>query len=295
MQQMLEQQVFHTPVTLPDPVFEIEFRRLHWPRTDEEFKRYGTSILFGLCIAVGLLAILSYRLPREQTLSAAAYLFLLVNIGITVASDLHCMMTTVDRTSFQIAAGQWEALQLTTLSHEKIVYAKYAIAQIRARRLMIVSIVLRILPVFYIALLGLIDVIVRGNLLMILLWPMFTLIMGTLLSPLLLYLWVFEPVWQMQTFVAMAILLSLQIRHQTFATLAGFAAIFVLRTLQLVFLAFVIWASLTILQWLASTGGVFCTVGLLYLTIPPLAIYGFHKLIRDTTLHWAVRRIFHSN
>jgi hypothetical protein len=106
----------------------------------------------------------------------------------------------------------------------------------------------------------------------------------------MLYLCLYEPLWQTQTVAALGILFPLLVRNHLFAALAGFAAILTLRLLQIALLAGIIIG----LTWLAllRDAATFCGVTPFLLFIIPGVLYGFHRGASTLAISAATRRVF---
>ncbi len=239
----LAQQSPYALVTAPNPVFDYELRRVGKPDHEIALKKHRASIVWGLillCIAAWFFD------PRGSILGL---LFLPASLIIALVSDMYYMILTVEIISQQMASGEWEMLCLTPLLSRDILAAKYAIVQLRLWRVMSVEIVMRvggtvlgmaalIVSLFSHGLLG--DMLNSATLVLVLFFVIFATV------------YTLEPLWRMRAVVALGLAISVQVRNSIAATLAGFAALLVMRLFQLVILMTVSFVAAPVLAFLSS-------------------------------------------
>ncbi len=275
---MLKRQMPHALITTANPVFDYELRSVRWPRSVEDLQKYTLNVLVVLNLAIGGLWIISRlldRLSNSGIAPLAPYVLIAVSsIVITIASDVWYMLTTVGTINFQIASGQWDLLRLTEVRGENILLAKYAIAQIRAWRLMTLEVGVRIAGVVFAALLY---------------PPLFLIILVTLpVSWCLVILvvgYVAEPLWRMQALIALDVALAVRIQNYTFAVLATLGAVLVVEFSRLVALAALAFVVFGLLPYRSS---VFCMLPLASLATL-YALYFFYRTLQRLSLRQAVR------
>lgn len=296
MEEWRKLRLLHAPIRLPNRIFEAEYRYIRWPRTENDVRRFERVSAVTACIMTLLLVLVDHAVYHEQSLKVLLLMLLVINIGVTLATDLYALLIAVNRVGRQIETGQWEELKLTFLTRQEIFDGKYAITQIRARRATVGLIVLRLIPLFGVTAVIVIDVLFGyGVLLRRLAFLALTqghalILLGILAVPFLMYLCFYEPMWQMQTVSALGILFPLLTRNQLMAALSGFASILVLRAVQFAMLA----AIAAALYWFTILQDyfVFCLTAPLFLFVVPTLVYLYHTLIRNFTLDWGSRRVF---
>jgi len=295
MQSWFVEWLFHTPIELPNPVFEADFRRVRWPRTPRQLLAYYALIWLGLLALAVLLTVIDFAVFREVSLSVLLNVVLVANFGITLATDAYMLLLTLNKIGRQIETGQWEEILLTGIGAHSIFYAKYAIAQIRARKPMIAVTVCRIVPLLAFPLLLFLDIRFgygflahRTAMTILTNGPAIIVVLMTL-PGVFLYLWALEPVWQMQTITAVGIVFPLRARDMLLSLLAGFTAILALRLVQMILWAVIIIAFLFVSQIVDARQ--FLCIAPFFIIGTPLSLWLFHAVIRNYTQDRALKLI----
>src|SRR5712664_1603827 len=108
---MLKNQMPHALITTTNPVFDYELRRVGWPRSVDDLKRYSLYVLVALHIVLGigwLLGRLSYS-PLGLWASILTYAVIAASsIVITIVADVYYMLMTIGAFSQEINSGQWD-------------------------------------------------------------------------------------------------------------------------------------------------------------------------------------------
>ncbi len=295
MQSWFIEWLFRTPIELPNPVFEADIRRVRWPRTPRQLLVYYALIWAGLLALTGLLTVVDFAVFREVSLSVLVNVVLVVNLGITLGTDAYILLLTLNKIGRQIETGQWEEILLTGIAAHHIFNAKYAIAQIRARKPMIALTVCRIVPIVAFPLLLYLDVhygygfLANRTAMTVLTNGPAIIVILMVLPPVFLYLWALEPVWQMQTITAVGIVFPLRVRDAVFSLLAGFTAIFLLRLVQSVLITVILLAFLWVSQ-IIDPLQFLCSAPIFVVGTPTL-LWLFHAMIRNYALDRAMRLI----
>ena len=117
-----------------NPVFQRDFKRLKWPRTEQDFAQYRRNLFLDGCAfstAVGIVIALTVREP----FGVLSLILVSLNLIVSFAADVFCIIVTSNIIYHEIALGLWDDLRLTEQFMEEIIYTKYAIATIRNRRI----------------------------------------------------------------------------------------------------------------------------------------------------------------
>jgi hypothetical protein len=281
---MLRRQMPHALITTANPVFDYELRRVRWPRSVEDLQRYTINVLIALLLFIGglwLVSRLLYNRPNAgTTLLMVSGLVALSSVVIMVASDLYYMLTTVGAINHQIAAGQWDLLRITELRGENILLAKYAIAQIRAWRLLSVEVAIRVAGMV-LAVLFEPQVLIVLVLTLPVSWCLIILVAG----------YVAEPLWRMQAIIALGVAIAARIQNYTFAILSALGFILVIQVLRFVVLA-VLWY--VTLGLLTSRANVFCMLPLASIATTYI-LYVFYQTLQKISLRQATRFVIRPN
>src|SRR5258706_8303530 len=145
---LLERQMPHAQIVGQNPVFDYELRRVGWPRSRQDLKRYSIVALLsmhGLIALLWLAERLVYSLGGYP-LHPTTFLYTLIAIatlGLAILSDLYYAVATVGNITRQIESGEWDLLRVTALHSNSILTAEYAVAQLRSWPVMSLEVALR--------------------------------------------------------------------------------------------------------------------------------------------------------
>ena len=273
-----------------NPLFAAEYRLMRWPRKPHELDQYRNYVLVASLVIITVLAIPAHFFFGLRSFQLLLSLLLIVNVASTLVADLYCILMTIDNIGYLVSSGAWDLLRITAMTEDNIIDAKTAIATIRARRATTIAIVMRILPIAAIPLAGLIEALLAWDIRYI--PASLTGSVGAILvfCPALLYLWVLEPGWQMDTLVACGVSIALKVNNHAVAVMLGFATALSLRTVQFLLFGGLTYAFTQIITPIMATRS-----GPGALAIPPLfvagglIIYLFHTLL--IKLSWRVAHI----
>jgi hypothetical protein len=272
--------------TPTNPLYAAEFRLMGWPAKPHELDLYRNYVLGVALIVIAVLSVPAYFGVGRDVFYLLSWALILGNVAATLVSDLYCILVAIDNLSRLVASGQWDLLRVTAMTEDNIIDAKTAIATIRARRATTIAIVMRILPIAALPMVGIIVALLSGDMRYLLASLTGTLAVVVFLFPVLAYVWVLEPGWQMSTLIACGAAISLKVRSQTNAVMLGFATAFLIRVAQLMLYLVLSFILLQIITPLVST-----RVGLGMLVVPPLLViagvivYLFHA----TVVRWSLR------
>lgn len=222
----LERAMPYAAVPLGDPLFTYEIRRVRWGQTAERLSAYSLKVLLG----VQLLVLVLWRMfilasPRRTGYVAfdasgefIGWLFL-VGVGGNIVLDAVSVVAAVTSISGENSAGRWDLIRLSNCHAEQFVTAKYAVAQARTWRVMIVVAATRLGVPFAILLESLLP------------QPYSRLILFVYLSG-YLAVYVLEPLWRMKAMSAVGMAIAARIRHATLALLAAFVVVASLWAMQ---------------------------------------------------------------
>jgi hypothetical protein len=278
-----------------NPVFRLEYKRLRWPRTEADFQRYRRNVLRSV-LALTFVWWLVGRLTSSRILFTSEHgsqimLLFLISIAFSLLSSLYAVVTSISSIYQQIESGNWEHLQITPLTGTTIVNAYYAVIQIRARRLTVIEVGLRIAPGMPL----LFDLIyslffTRGGFttIFMLVFPPVLLAFGIL--GWLLYMYLIEPFYRMVILVAIGLAAALTLRNLTGALLVGLIAVALVHLLPLAVLIGLPFA-LTATPELAQLTGpaLVCLIPLGYFAAAYLLFNGYYWL-RQKALLLAVEK-----
>jgi len=308
---------------LRHPLFRQEVRRVRWGFSESRIRIYGMRVFAVVCtaiFAVWLLLSLAFSNPPpysyNQTSTAWWFVYgsspqtfvllIFAAIGVNLILDFASTLSAVSSISGEIVAGRWDLLRLTALREEGIVNAKHAAAQVRAWRVMAVTVSSRlsiillgafVFPFVPLIMLGdssffsgLGETFMRD--------PFGTLFaFAILITTLIIY--VVEPYWRMRAMTALGMVISSYVLNAPLAMLASLGAIFAVWLAQAVILAMLVFGlgfllSPTIFLYSASS-----TFGFLYILIAAgvtaATIYGFYTLVQNWSLRRVIARIYKSN
>lgn len=234
----------HGAVEPPNPVFDYEIRHVRGLRTAHDLRRYAKVVLLAVLVAIVGLAVvlrLAYgtRTAGQVNFYGNYYLMIVfANVGLSVASDLINVLLTVLRVNRDVTASQWDVLRLTNLGETKILQAHYAVAQIRAWRLLPVEMAFRVLAVVLFPLFVVLETSLRSQ--FGVMTVLSFVVLGGFVSVFMLFgrglfslLCILEPIWRMQALVALGVAVAMQFRNLNSAISVGLCAILVLRVAQI--------------------------------------------------------------
>ncbi len=241
---MFNRYIPHALILGENPVFIQENRRVRWPRSVQDLKRYTWNTLIGVHVVVlgtAVLARLAYgtTLAAQRNYYGGFYLLVIfANLGITLVADLYNVLMTVAIVNHEVSSRAWDVLRLTNVDERMIVSARYANAQIRAWRMLVLEIAFRILAIvllpFFLALEAILTVVMST--LSLAAGYMFLVaavgVVVAFLSPIIYLVCVAEPIWRMRALTALGIEAALETRSLTLATLLALGAWLVVRSLQ---------------------------------------------------------------
>jgi hypothetical protein len=240
---MFDRYIPHALILGENPVFIQENRRVHWPRSVQDLKRYTWNTLIGVHVVVlgtAVLARLAYgtTLAAQRNYYGGFYLLVIfANLGITLVADLYNVLMTVAIVNHEVSSRAWD-VRLTNVDERMIVSARYANAQIRAWRMLVLEIAFRILAIvllpFFLALEAILTV-AMSTLNLVAGYMFLVAVVGVVvafLSPIIYLVCVAEPIWRMRALTALGIEAALETRSLTLATLLALGAWLAVRSLQ---------------------------------------------------------------
>jgi hypothetical protein len=264
-----------------DPLFNYEVRHIRWGETEQRLRRFSRRAAFLTLLLVGglwLFSVLSTPINSYSRLgnsmSFIAWMFV-ISIGANVLLDLATLIAGVAAISAPISSGLWDLLRLTPLRLEQIIQVKAALVEIRAWRMMIVIVALRLAVV--------------GMLLVTVLFVSdwtgtridFTLLitLAALVAFGLVYL--VEPLWRMPAVAMLSLYVSARVQNLMYAFLLAFALEVALWITQAIVMGILIFVFVTgVMLLLYCSPLVFLGVG--------WVIYRYYAAVRG----WAERRIY---
>jgi hypothetical protein len=291
----LAKRLFEIPYLPDNPLFVTEYRHIRWPRTIHDMKFYALLLTaLATCITI-FLVVVDLKVFGRSAMIVLLNTTLIGTLVLALSGDVLLLQRQSSRIARQIEAGQWEAMQLTALTAQRVYAAKIAIGQLRARRLMLALTILRILPLIAILLLVVLDAFDQGFFLSRFYRTWLTeghaiIIIGLILIPLLFYFCFLEPYWQLYTVAALGVLIPLLVRNVLFSALTGVIVLFLLRIVQV----FLLGIGLFLFFFLASLRSplTFCFWSPAFVLGWPISLVVFHRAVRHFSEVWAEKLIF---
>jgi hypothetical protein len=265
-----------------NPVFAFEIKRLGWPRTISELRKYLYIVSCGIVISALGWRVLEYMhndfidIPDSMKYGLVVDLFYL-SLGFSVLVNFYAGITTIGFIQQQIESGHWESLQTTPQTNENIIAAYDAIAQIRPWRLTVVEIGIRLALgiVFFLKVLG--DFKDSGIACFLFQIPL-----------VILAAYALEPVLRMRVLVALGIANTLLIRHFVSVVLATLAIVLLLHLLQFAVLGglwYIIYSApqdlSAVISWIC-----YLPIGCLLAVV---GVYFLYRNLREMALNYALK------
>jgi hypothetical protein len=226
-----------------NPLFDRQLWLLRWP--DIRISRWSTTssisdfirsattaaisrftvryalifpIVFGIFVAFLIFPSFRYQYSAFPNL-------LLGTLGFSCLCDLYYAVTTINGISHQMVTEQWDSLRLTLLTKEDILLANYATAQIRAWRLVIVEVGIRVIFCLSLVLIGIASVRLTAD-------SLDNLIQGGLILGILAIGYILEPLWRMRTVTLLSMTMTTWMNNYATVIAVSFAALIGLLLLQ---------------------------------------------------------------
>ncbi|MBC7811459.1 MAG: hypothetical protein H7175_09935, partial [Burkholderiales bacterium] len=194
----------------------------------------------------------------------------------------------------EVSAGRWDLLRLTSLREDGIVEAKHALAQLRAWRITLVVVGLRLGLVIILALHGFVLLPLFGNGGDIFGYSDFGtgVVLYTTLA-IFFAVYIFEPLWRMRTQTALGMMVSTYTRSVVYAALGSLGmmiAVLVVQALIIAAIGFVI-SVLTRGFGYTSQLSSMCFI-LVVCSATAVIIYMFYRTVGEWALGRTTRRAF---
>lgn len=296
---MLKRIVPHLGAAANHPLFKYETRLVKWGGSVEALQQTSFRVLAVACVTVPLLWILTslatygtgnadYALDNSGLIvSLVAILGFLLNFAL----DYYCLSAALPAFSGEVLAGRWDLLRLTPITVREIIAVKHAIVQVRAWRMMMIVIAVRVasvlITVFHVVLW------LAGELLL----PEERLLLLASALPALglVLLYVIEPWWRMRAVTALGLALSARMYSPTSLWLTAIGATLLVWILQMVF-TFGVFCGLSgflafpmsLIAADTSSGGamaLFWMLAFMFVFVGA-AVYGYYAVLKD----WSQRR-----
>ena len=279
-----------------NPLFNFEVRRVRWGQSAQALLRTSGRLVLIVCTALMLLWLLvTLRDIHQDSLRDFVLLLLGLSFLASLALDTVSMSSALGSINGEIASGRWDLLQLTLLTVPQIVAAKHGTAQVRAWRLMVLIIGMRVAVALMIVLSYLLILFRDTGSSFRTPGQTLTSIIGQLVLITLGILYILEPWWRMRTVTALGVAISARTRQPISAVLAAAGMVFALWLLQgfvAVVIAFgvgLIIVPLTLLE--VSANQVVICSPLLLLALAIATVYGFYSIVQTWGLRSAERWI----
>jgi hypothetical protein len=308
---------------LRHPLFRREVRHVRWGFSEARIRGYSLRVFLIVYVVIfltWLLLSLAFSTPPpyssyQQSLSSwfvygsspQVFLLLIVAaIGVNLILDFASMLSGLSSINGEILAGRWDLLRLTALREEGIVNAKYAAAQVRAWRMLAVTVSIRVATIIlglfiflFLPLIMLGDGSFFTGLSETLVLEPFAMLFAFVALVLTLAVYVVEPYWRMKALTALGLVISSYVLNTPLATLASVGAIFAVWLTQAVIAAILVFGlgfllSPTIFLFSSSAAfGILCVFAAAAITAA--TIYGFYTLLQNWSLRRVIARVYRSN
>ena len=268
-------------------------RRIQWGQSEPTLLRYSVrriAIITGALLFLWLV----FSLGDLQQYRIGDFVFILLALSFlaSLALDYTSMTSALGSINGEITAGRWELLRISLVTIPQIVAAKHGAAQVRAWRLMVVIVALR-LAVLLMGILSLLfEVFFNSS------YPypyqtstdLIGIMTGLVVLLVLGLIYIIEPWWRMRTITALGVAISARARQSTSAVLAAGGTVFAIWLLQGA-IAFVI---VLVISFLIFPLALVEYSAYQFVIISPLAafvlitaaVYGFYSIVQT----WGLRR-----
>lgn len=307
---------------LRHPLFRHEVRRVPWGFSEARIRGYSLRVFVLACACIflaWLLLSLAFSTPPpysyyQQPASWFVYgssqqvfvLLILVAIGVNLFLDFASTLAAANSINGEILAGRWDLLRLTALREEGIVNAKHAVAQVRAWRMLAVTVSARmatvILGLFVFSLVPLFllgDVSFFSGLGESLIREPLGMLFGFAILSLTLIVYVIEPYWRMKAMTALGLVISSYVLNAPLGVLASVGVIFAVWLAQVVIAVMLVFGLGFLLAptiFLFSSSASFSILYILIAAaITATTIYGFYTLLQNWSLRRVIARVYRSN
>ena len=215
------------------------------------------------------------------------------SLGFGIISNIYYAIITIN--SVRLESGlDWDLLRITLLPERDIIAAQYAIVQLRAWRVMVVEIGLRVFVVTVTLIVFLYFAFVFSDRTATNSWD----VVVQFFVPIILFAmtYVLGPLWRMRAITGLATALGRRISNATSAFVAAFLALLGMLIVQGVI---VIWLTEVLINQVFVTSEVMAqrTTAIALITwivdilIGPAILYLFYRLIQAVSIRWAVRTL----
>lgn len=256
---MLSYKSPHALVRLPNPVFDVELRRVRRLRSAASLSRYSLAVLlvpYLALIAWWLLNVLAFAQTQGlqkfnvyRTYTNTGFELyvpiILVTLLTMLALDFYAVIVTVNTIRHDKINGQLDELRLTPITTKDYVVAKYATAQVRVWRILAWEVAARMLFVVLTIALdtfegcwfcgygndAVVTPLVREVTNSLSAHPLRTLA-TIIVFGLLAAAYIAEPLWRMRLLTALGLAISARINNLTFGALIAFGFLVVVHIVQ---------------------------------------------------------------
>ena len=274
-----------------NPLFELEVRRVRWGTSAALLLvNSGRRLALICCVLLIAWLLLSLQDIRQHNLGDFVVILLALSFLASLALDYSAITSALGTINDEVTAGRWDLLRLTLVTIPQIIAAKHGLAQVRAWRLMITIIAVRV-AVLLIGGISLLLVLLHADAFAYLLPEQARdLIIEAITGLVLALLYIVEPFWRMRTVTALGVAISARARQPISALLAAGGAIFALWLLQglvlftLFFLVASIILPLALLEYTALQTAILSP--LIFLALVAATVYGFYAVLQT----WSLRR-----
>ncbi|RMF82325.1 MAG: hypothetical protein D6737_02260 [Chloroflexi bacterium] len=296
-------------VSPSDPIYFFGLRRVKWaatPAARRNYQRFVIALLLAMVFAIwlGLADFLIDVFDLQDGIELATGVLVVTFAGgilMNLFLDFGCLLFAINSINGEHISGRWDLLCLSLLTEDDIIQAKYALAQVRAWRVMVFIRAMRIVSFIVFLLLLFVVPFIEGD--GDDLWvsiadffvesPYEAFISLAILMTFWGY-YLIDPVWRLRALTAVGIAVSARTRRIVFAILLAFAAMLAVWFLQAVLTGLFFW--IVSLMFRDSGGGdaaAGLTVWLFFQSVFIVGTYLFYSSVRDFSLRkallWAFR------
>lgn len=280
----------HQPL-INNPLFALDVRRIRWGQSEQLLLRYSARRITIICCALLIVwLVVSLRDLQRYTIGDFALFLFALSFLASLALDYTSISAALGSINGEMTAGRWDLLRLSLVTVPQIVAAKHGAAQVRAWRLMVVIIALRVAVLLMVSISLLPALIHTSAFAYVSAAQLPNAFVELIVLIALGLLYIIEPWWRMRTVTALGVAISARARQHVSAVLAAGGTVFAIWLLQGV-IAFVI---MLVISFFVFPLALVEYSAYQFVIVSPLAasvlitaaVYGFYSIVQT----WGLRR-----
>jgi hypothetical protein len=263
-------------------------RGIRWGASERVLLRYSARRITIICGALLFIwFVVSLNDLQHYQLSDFVSILFALSFLASLALDYTSMTSALGSINGEIIAGRWDLLRISLITIPQIVAAKHGAAQVRAWRLMVTIIALR-LAVLLMGVISILLILVHTGTFAFIRPADLILELSLVIAFGLVYL--IEPWWRMRTVTALGVAISARTRAPVSAVLAAGGMVFGIWLLQgLIVFALALALTIIIVPLAFAEYSVLETsiiAPLMFIALVVVTVYGFYSIIQV----WGLRR-----